>query len=372
MSRLYIGLMSGTSLDAIDAIAIDFSEPQPKIICHHDIDYPNAIKSDIRKISQNSGQISLQTLGELDYKLGIYYAQIVNELLSKANLNAKDITAIGSHGQTIFHSPAKKHPFSMQIGNGNIIAAKTGIPCITDFRGMDIAVGGQGAPLAPAFHQALFSSTSENRIILNLGGIANISVLSKSGRNIIGYDTGPANTLMDVWVHKHLGKKYDKNGQWTRSGTIYQPLLTMLLDDPYFALSPPKSTGTEYFHLAWLNQIIQKLPTTLNPVDIQATLCELTAISVANDIKKHLVDSIYVCGGGAENVFLLERIQHLLPHIKITSTTDLGIDSQLVEASCFAWLAYQYTLKKPGNLPSVTGARMPAILGSLYYPPMAI
>ena len=372
MSNIYIGLMSGTSLDAIDAVAINFSKSQPEIICHHNIDYPEEIKKSVRTLSHNLGHVSLQTLGELDCKLGSYYAQIVNELLSKKNLKAKNIAAIGSHGQTIFHAPEGQYPFSMQIGNGNIIAARTGIPCITDFRGMDIAVGGQGAPLAPAFHQALFSSRSENRIILNLGGIANISLLPKNNTNIIGYDTGPANTLMDIWVHKHLGKKYDKDGQWARSGTIDQPLLAMLLDDSYFSLNAPKSTGTEYFHLTWLNNILQKQPTTLSPEDIQATLCELTAISVTDEIKKHPVDSLYVCGGGSENKFLLERIQYQLPRINISTTAALGINPQLVEASCFGWLAQQYILKNTGNLPSVTGAKAPVILGCLYYPPTII
>ncbi len=368
MSEYFIGLMSGTSLDGIDAVILNCASGQIKLIETYSAPYPKDIKIKIRALNENNGLITLQELGGLDVALGNYYAEIVHDLLKKSQLKPKDICAIGSHGQTIFHSPTTKNPFSMQIGSGSVIATKTGIACINDFRNMDVAQGGQGAPLAPAFHQALLASPNENRIILNLGGIANITLLPTNGKNIIGYDTGPANTLMDIWVQKHLDQKYDKDGEWAASGAIQPILLERMISDPYFRKKYPKSTGTEYFNLSWLESSLASCKEIYKPEDVQATLCEITAQSIAAEILKHDTQNIYLCGGGANNKHLIARLENHLPNIVTKTTSALGIDPQWVEASCFAWLAYQYIHRLPGNIPSVTGAKKPAILGCLYPP----
>jgi anhydro-N-acetylmuramic acid kinase len=328
------------------------------------------IRSKLKKIIENPYNISIKELGESDVLLGNTYADNINTLLSKKNISHKKIHAIGNHGQTIFHSTSTATPFSYQIGNASNIATKTGIPCISDFRNMDIALGGQGAPLVPAFHQSIFSSQSEKRIILNLGGIANVTVLDKDV--ITGYDTGPANTLSDIWVYKVLGKNFDQDGLWARSGILNEKLLSYFLSDPYFTTLPPKSTGREHFNLNWIISNIQKLPLNIEPENIQRTLVELTAKSIALSIENYNTESIYICGGGVKNKFLLERIHFYLPKINFQTTDQLGIDPQFVEASCFAWLARQYTLKKPGNIPSATGARSTGILGCEYLPPSQV
>ncbi|MDA7742509.1 anhydro-N-acetylmuramic acid kinase [Francisellaceae bacterium] len=368
MSEYFIGLMSGTSLDGIDAVILDCASRQIKLIETYSAPYPENIKTKVRALNENNGLITLQEFGSLDVALGNYYAETVISLLNKSKFKPKDICAIGSHGQTIFHSPKTENPFSMQIGSGSVIAAKTDIACINDFRSMDVALGGQGAPLAPAFHQALLASPDENRMILNLGGIANITLLPNDGENIIGYDTGPANTLMDIWIQKHLNQKYDENGQWAASGNIQPALLEHMISDPYFRKEYPKSTGTEYFNLSWLESSLASCKEIYKPEDVQATLCELTAQSIAAEILKHDTQNIYLCGGGANNKHLIARLENHLPNIVIQITSALGIDPQWVEASCFAWLAHQYVHKLPGNIPSVTGATKPAVLGCLYQP----
>ena len=257
----------------------------------------------------------------------------------------------------------------MQIGDGNSIAALTGIDVIADFRRKDIALGGQGAPLVPAFHNAIFSSKDENRVVLNIGGIANISYLPKScdANEVVGFDTGPGNRLMDAWCQEHTGEPYDKDGAWAATGECHMPLFYSLKNQDYFSLSAPKSTGRELFNLEWLHQSIAVQPDDIAPRDVQATLLELTAVTIADDIKRLSdVESVYVCGGGAHNQQLLTRLGCLLENCKLSTTSELGIHPDAVEAIAFAWLAWAWQHNIPGNVPKATGAKKPTVLGCYY------
>jgi len=360
---IFIGVMSGTSVDGIDAALVSFHKNQVRMMDNHSIDFPPKLKQELEELLQTFN-VSLPKLGEIDHRLGLCYAQCVNELLVKAGVEAGNVKAIGCHGQTVFHEPFGDYPFTMQIGDGNILAAKTGIDTVADFRRMDMAFGGGGAPLTPAFHDCYFRSAHENRVILNLGGIANITVLDSEP--VRGMDTGPANCLMDLWIQENKQQSYDCDGKWARSGVVNKMLLDKFLDDPYFALEPPKSTGKELFNLNWLRCKIKGF--SISSEDIQATILEFTAKSVSDAVVKYApeVHSLYVCGGGARNVFLLERIAALLPDIRIGITDQLGVPVQWVEAIAFAYLARCRVLGRSGNLLSVTGARGSAILGALY------
>lgn len=363
MANLFIGLMSGTSLDGIDAALVDFSDPQPKVIATHYAPYSQEVREKILALCQ-TGENEIQRMGELDVALGKAFAQAANQLLSSQSFKASDIQAIGSHGQTIRHYPQS---FTLQIGDPNIIAAETGITTVADFRRKDIAYGGHGAPLVPAFHQQIFSDTTKNRVIVNIGGIANITLLSaKNAENIIGFDTGPGNVLMDAWITLQKNESHDKNGAWAATGKIQQDLLQQLLSDQYFQLPAPKSTGREHFNLAWLKQ---QLSSSLNGEDVQATLAELTARTIFNDIQKLIPSGeILVCGGGTHNAFLMSRLTEIAkPHFSVASTKQYGVDPDWVEALAFAWLARQTLKQRPGNLPSVTGAKKLAVLGGIYY-----
>lgn len=365
MNKLYIGLMSGTSLDGIDAVLADFSHPQPKLIANHYNKFAPELRQTILSLC-HPGADEINRLGELDVILGKHFAATVKTLLQKNNLSSNIIRAIGSHGQTIRHHPERQ--FTLQIGDPNIIAAETGITTIADFRRRDVALGGQGAPLVPAFHQAVFAKQNANRVILNIGGIANITLLPKkpSSFTVLGFDTGPGNTLLDAWTEKHLQQPFDKNGEWAAQGKINIALLKILLADNFFKLEPPKSTGREYFHLNWLEK---HFSASENPVDIQTTLTELTAQTIINAIKKYFSDGeILVCGGGMHNLFLINRLRELAKNFSIESTEKYGIHPNWVEATAFAWLAKQTCEGRPGNLASVTGATKEAILGGIYYP----
>ncbi|MFZ2727643.1 MAG: anhydro-N-acetylmuramic acid kinase [Methylococcaceae bacterium] len=366
MSELYIGLMSGTSLDGIDAALVDFSHHEIKLVATHYLPFSDTLKQALQQLSAVNQAILLPHYGAMDTHLGLLFAQVVNELLIKADIPAKSVKAIGSHGQTIYHDPNNRYPFSLQIGDANVIAERTGITTIADFRRRDIAAGGQGAPLVPAFHQAVFSDAQEDRCIVNIGGIANVTILTaNNAQSVIGFDTGMGNTLMDLWSWQHRLLSYDAHGAWARMGTIDKALVQYWLQDAYFSELPPKSTGKEYFSLAWLANKTNL--TTYKPEDIQASLSALTAISIANAIKQHAPNTqrVLICGGGVHNDYLLELLAGQL-NCPINSTEYYGVQPDYVEAVAFAWLARQTLCHLTGNLPEVTGANQAVILGGIY------
>ncbi|MEJ2692680.1 MAG: anhydro-N-acetylmuramic acid kinase [Candidatus Thiodiazotropha sp.] len=363
---LFIGLISGTSLDGIDAALVDLSSDIPRLHTAIHTPYEPLLQQELRALSQ-PGENEIDRLGELDRRIALAFAESARALLTKAGVEASRIAAIGSHGQTIRHRPTAKHPFSLQIGDPNTLAEETGITTVGDFRRRDIAAGGEGAPLVPAFHQAVFQSPETPRVALNLGGIANITCLPPLNHgSVIGYDTGPANTLLDGWIRHHGGQAYDNRGEWASQGEINEPLLRSLLADPYFTLAPPKSTGTEYFNLAWLEPLLPR--DSLVPEDVQRTLVELTVCSVADAIEREGFEraEILVCGGGAHNTLLLDRLDQRLPKATIASSDSLGLDPDWIEAIAFAWLASRTLSGLSGNLPSVTGAGRAVPLGAIY------
>jgi anhydro-N-acetylmuramic acid kinase len=363
----FIGLISGTSLDAIDCALVSFNDDKPVLQSSLARQYPPELRQQLLELCQQP-LASLESLGEIHIAVGEQFAKSVRTLLEQEKLSNEQIVAIGSHGQTVFHKPAKPLAFSLQIGDPNTIALQTGIATVADFRGMDLAAGGQGAPLAPLFHRAVFGSADQARVIVNLGGIANISILAP-GQDYLGYDTGPANVLLDYWADKHLGQPVDLQGAWAASGQVEEELLGRLLDDPYFASSEPKSTGREYFNGTWLEQHLAQSRENPAAVDVQATLLELTAATVAMEIENQLSpDQVFLCGGGAHNTALLNRIQELLPDSEVASTAKLGISPDWVEAMTFAWLARQRLEAIPQDTRSITGAERPVILGSVYRP----
>lgn len=364
MNDLYIGLMSGTSLDAVDATLIDFTNDSPTLIATHQHELPKTLRNEILALCY-PGENAIQRMGETDVKLGRLFADSALALLKKTNSSIADINAIGSHGQTIRHMPDSNVPFTLQIGDPNIIAAQTGITTIADFRRRDMALGGQAAPLAPAFHDYLFRDREGAIGVLNIGGIANLTLLPTDRTAlIIGFDTGPGNTLMDAWCLKHIGKPYDKNGEWALNGNCDNDLLKQLLADPYFQKPPPKSTGREHFHLDWLQNYLDE---SIKMEDVQATLLELTARSITDALDSRLRGNgaAYLCGGGAQNTALVNRLGELC-RCAIQNMESIGIHPDWIEAAAFAWLARQTLLGKPGNIPSVTGAKATSILGAIY------
>lgn len=367
----YIGLMSGTSLDAIDAALFEFSsEGKLQLIESHSIPIPKDLRTDILTLCQTGShhRDHVHQLGKTDTELGLLFAQACLELLEKTPYSADDIRAIGHHGQTIRHVPNANFPFTIQIGDPNIISTLTNITTVADFRRRDLALGGQAAPLAPGFHQFAFHHPHENRVIVNIGGIANLSFLPANlNEAVIGFDSGPGNTLLDQWCQQHLDTLYDHNGSFAASGEVNHDLLNLLCDDPYFSKPAPKSTGREYFNVNWLMQH-EALINSMKPADVQASLSELTAWHIANAIIqiKQPITEAFVCGGGAFNLDLIKRLQQRLLPITVQSTSELGIDPQWVETACFAWLARQSLHGLPGNLPSVTGAKRPTVLGAIY------
>ena len=370
----YIGLMSGTSLDGIDAALVRFKNDQATVIETLCLPLVDNLKKEIKSLI-NPGDNEINRLMALDVQLAQAFSEAVNKLIKKANnlkLTKETIVAIGSHGQTIRHFPTAEHPATLQIADPNVIAEVTGITTVADFRRRDIAAGGQGAPLVPAFHEQLFCHTKKNRVILNLGGIANITILP-ADKNIpvTGFDTGPANTLLNHWIQQQQNKNYDDAGKWAESGQVNERFLEELLNDDYFKLTPPKSTGTEYFNAAWLTNKLSKF-SKLSNEDIQASLTALTAITVSDAINKHAtkiasVDEVIVCGGGVHNECLLQKLSEGLPDIEINSSAEYGLDPDYIEATAFAWLAKQTMEHKVGNLPNVTGAKRAVVLGGVYY-----
>lgn len=361
--KYYIGLMSGTSMDSIDAVIVAITPNKIKLIETYAYPIDDELRKEILSLC-HPGENAINRMGKLDVKLGRLFAQSVEALLEKANLTPDDISAIGSHGQNIRHMPEADIPFTLQIGDPNVIAATTGITTIADFRRRDVALGGQGAPLTPAFHQFLFQRFEGMQWVLNIGGIANVTLI-RPDMEIIGYDTGPGNTLLDAWYFQHTNQRYDNNGEWARSGSVNYQLLETLRHDPFFTKEPPKSTGLEYFNLKWLMQHIKHFGEHIPSEDIQATLTELTATTIADNLNRYSAKYIWVCGGGAKNRHLMERLQSLCL-TPILSTDAAGIPIDWIEACAFAWLAYRTQHHAPSNIPSVTGASEASILGAIY------
>ncbi|MFJ9450999.1 anhydro-N-acetylmuramic acid kinase [Herbaspirillum sp. NPDC101397] len=371
-SSLYIGLMSGTSLDGVDGVLAslpDDGQPMATLATAY-VAFPEDLRAALMALQAN-GENELQREALAANQLANYYAQCVAQLLEKSAIPAAYIRAVGVHGQTIRHRP--ELGYTRQTNNPSLLAELCGIDVIADFRSRDVAAGGQGAPLVPAFHQAVFGSDDEMRVAVNIGGISNISILPAGKQAATsGFDTGPGNVLMDAWIARRQGRSYDADGAWGASGKVDTALLAALRSDDYFALPPPKSTGRDLFHVEWLEQRLQGFP-SLPPVDVQATLTAFTASTIADAIVAHAsaAAAVYVCGGGAYNGYLLELLAQALQAgadrpIPVMSTEVLGVAPNHVEALAFAWLAQRFCLRRPGNLPAVTGARGLRVLGGLY------
>ncbi len=375
--ELFIGLMSGTSLDGVDVALVEFNKTavddthQPHVLHTHFLAYPSDLRSQILAL-QHPTDNELETTALMGNTLAQLYAVAVNQLLATANITSDKVVAIGCHGQTIRHRPQFKDGigFTLQIGNAALLSELTNITVIADFRSRDIAAGGQGAPLVPAFHKAVFASNQVNRALVNVGGIANITYLANTGE-VCGFDSGPGNMLLDAWIKQHKNLDYDANGAWASTGEVMAPLLSAMLAEPYFALAPPKSTGRDLFNDAWLEKMlfVQKLPgANYRPQDVARTLVALTAHSIHDALIQDCsdVDEIYLCGGGAHNTLLKNSLQTLLSDKKVATTEALGIGVDWVEAIAFAWLARQCLRKETANLPKATGAKGARILGAIY------
>ncbi|MCG3721643.1 anhydro-N-acetylmuramic acid kinase [Vibrio cincinnatiensis] len=363
--ELYIGIMSGTSMDGVDTALVAFTDHHIELLAHRFLPMPEKLKQRLLNICL--GQAThLQEIGQLDHQLGHLYADAVEQLLAQSGYHAAQITAIGNHGQTVFHQPDGESPFTLQLGDANILAARTGITTIADFRRKDMALGGQGAPLVPAFHRTIFNVTDSTVVVLNIGGIANISVLFPD-KTVLGYDTGPGNALMDSWCQRHTQQSYDANGEWGRQGNLNASLLQALKQDPYFLRPAPKSTGREYFNLPWLEAHLVNHP--LSAPDVQRTLCELTAQTITDEVCRYAqgpTPKLFVCGGGAQNDLLMDCLQAHLPTWQVASTDSKGVNGDYMEAMAFAWLAQRRVHGLPSNLPEVTGAKQLASLGVIY------
>jgi len=354
--------MSGTSLDGIDAVLADLSQSGPQLLlASHYLPFDDALKQALLEL-HHPKQDELHQAQLTGNQLAKMYAAAVAPLLEQSGLPRSEIHAIGCHGQTIRHRP--EHGYSLQIGNAALLAELTGIAVVSDFRSRDIAAGGQGAPLVPAFHDRVLRHPDFHRVIVNIGGISNLTDLAP-GKAATGFDCGPGNLLMDAWCSRRLGRPYDENGAWAASGNLLPELLERLLADPYFAMPPPKSSGRDLFNIAWLER---QLPVGENAANVQATLLELTCRSIVQAILDHCqgATEIYLCGGGAHNRTLRDRLAALLPASTVKTTEALGVDGDFLEATAFAWLAQQALHGKPANLPQVTGAKHPCILGAIY------
>ncbi|MGQ0577313.1 MAG: anhydro-N-acetylmuramic acid kinase [Betaproteobacteria bacterium] len=357
----FIGLMSGTSLDGVDAVLMDFSGNANRVIGNAFFPYDDSLRAQLLALHQpHAGE--LHDAAVLGNQLARIYAHAVDELLRKTGFVHQDIVAIGCHGQTIRHRPDAG--YTIQLGNGALLAELSRISVVCDFRARDIAAGGEGAPLVPAFHAAVFSNSSVHRVVVNIGGIANLSDLPPA-TNVRGFDTGPGNVLMDAWIQRHLGRPFDKDGAWAMSGRVDDKLLDALLGHEFFSRKPPKSTGRETFDLPWVEQ---HLTGREKPENVQATMLALTATSIARSVLAYCsgTTEVYLCGGGARNSALIAALKAMLPAVHITLTDKLGVGADWVEACAFAWLAHQALQRQPGNLPAVTGARGLRILGAIY------
>jgi anhydro-N-acetylmuramic acid kinase len=368
------GMMSGTSGDGVDAALVKFDQNgSTELVEHHFLPYPQSTTDAIFELA-TANELEPTKVASLDDVLAQHYQHATEQLVSLSNVSLHDVEAIANHGQTIKHAPNETPPWSLQLGDSQALANKTKLSVISQFRQKDLALGGQGAPLMPAFHRHLVCSKSEykNKVcaVVNIGGIANVSLVHENSQQTVGFDSGPGNTLLDQWIKKHQGLNFDKNGAWASNGQVNRTLLALLLSDPYFKKPFPKSTGPDYFNLAWLEAHLANLGETLiSPVDIQATLVELSATSIhqAITLNTQSIDQVFVCGGGWHNDLLIQRLESLSKR-KIHSTELLGAHPDWMEAMGFAWLGYCFLENIPSNLPSVTGAREPAVLGEIFYP----
>jgi len=360
-SKLVVGLMSGTSLDGVDAVLVDFSEDRPRTLATFWLPYSAAIRQLALQL-QAAQPDEIHRAALFANVLARCYAEAVHEVLAGAGISAAQVAAIGCHGQTIRHQPAAG--YSVQLNNPALLAELAGITVVADFRSRDIAAGGQGAPLVPAFHAAVFGDPVRHRVIANIGGIANLTDLDP-GQPVRGFDCGPGNLLMDAWIERHRGLRYDEAGNWASEGQVRPELLRSLLTDVFFATSPPKSCGRDEFNISWLES---HLAGHERPEDVQATLLELTALSATKAIGRWCGSprELFVCGGGAHNLALTARLQYHLPDCRVAGTDSLGQPADWVEAVAFAWLAWRTLRGEPGNLAEVTGAAGPRILGAIY------
>lgn len=355
--------MSGTSLDGIDVVLADFSLSPPSLPCTFYLPYDKDLRQRLLDL-HHSGNDELHRAAILSNELARCYAEAVVSLLNKSGVEPQNVTAIGCHGQTVRHCPQSGRGYTIQLGNAALLAELTGITVVTDFRSRDIAAGGQGAPLVPKFHQALFADPKNHRVIVNIGGISNLTSLTPAG-GVTGFDCGPGNLLMDAWCLRHLGETYDQNGTWAGSGEVIPALLEKLLALPFFSLPPPKSTGREVFNLSWLEGCLSGKE---KPEDVQATLLQFTVTEISRSVLAYFPSAveIYLCGGGARNTELVARLRAALPRKKVELTDALGVDADWLEAFAFAWLAQQAIMGAPGNLPDVTGAKGARVLGAIY------
>ena len=366
-TELYIGLMSGTSLDGIDGVLADFSGPRMVVTHHASAPFEPSLRAELLALN-TPGDNELHRAALAGNALSLAYAEVVETLLRQSRQSRSAIRAIGAHGQTVRHRPQEFDGtgYTLQLGNPALLAERTGISVVADFRSRDVAAGGQGAPLVPAFHQGVFGRADETVLVLNIGGISNLSVLPADGR-VTGFDCGPGNALMDFWCQQHTGQAYDAAGAWAATGQVVPALLDALLDEPFLRKPPPKSTGRDLFNPPWLSQRLAPFASA-RPQDVQATLteytaraCGISATSYQNNSKR-----LAVCGGGAHNQYLMERLQAACPTLQVVATDALGLPALQVEAAAFAWLARQALEGKPGNLASVTGAAGPRVLGAVY------
>jgi anhydro-N-acetylmuramic acid kinase len=365
---LYIGLMSGTSLDGVDGVLVaGLDSPRPDVLAHHHGTYDGALRETLLRLNQPApGELHHAALAS--NAVARCYASVVAQLLTAAGRTAADVTAIGAHGQTVRHRPHEfdRTGYTVQLLNGALLAELSGIDVVCDLRARDVAAGGEGAPLVPAFHAALFANPVEDVAVLNLGGIANLTLLPARGA-VLGFDCGPGNALMDGWCEAHVGPRFDDAGRWAAGGVVHEGLLASLLADPYFQRAPPKSTGRDLFHRAWLDTALARLAVAPSAQDVQATLAEFSAAAAADALCRHAPATrrLLVCGGGAFNHHLMARLAARLPGLDVRTTDTEGVPADQVEALAFAWLAQAFVQRRPGNLPSVTGAAGPRVLGSL-------
>jgi anhydro-N-acetylmuramic acid kinase len=363
---LFLGMISGTSVDGIDAALVQFhGGDAPRMLRARTFPLPPTLRELVLRVSQADARVELDEFGELDTRIGQAFAAAARELLEEAGVDAAHVRAIGSHGQTLRHRPSGEAPFTLQIGDANVIAERTGIDTIADFRRRDVAAGGQGAPLVPAFHAATLADAVEDRAVLNIGGIANLTLLPVGGP-VRGFDTGPGNGLMDAWCLRHRGQAFDRAGAFAATGRCEDLLLARLLAEPWLSLPPPKSTGRDLFHLAWLEARLGQA--TITPADVQATLARFTARTIADALRTEMPTCarVLVCGGGVHNPVLLREIAGALPGVVVESTAERGLDPDFVEAMAFAWLAREFVSRRAGNLASVTGASGARVLGAFY------
>ena len=365
-NQLIIGMLSGTSRDGVDAVLVNFSHGSMDILHALCTPYPPAIKLTLDQLLETGKPPSDEVASLLDENLGRFFARIAQNLVREAGMEMRDIRAIGSHGQNVWHQPRGESPISMQLGRGDLMARNTGTTVVTNFRSADVKAGGQGAPLAPLLHQHLFRNEKEDRAILNLGGIANLTLLPARG-GLAGFDCGPGNCLMDGWTWRHLHKDYDNSGDWARKGEVDTGLLNCLLDDSYFGLPAPKSTGLEYFNMNWLDKAL--VDSNLEPADVQSTLAELTALSIARSLHDFTTPTrLLVCGGGVHNTYLTRRIAAALPDVIVEPTTRHGADPDWVEGLLFAWLAHERLRERPQDTAPITGADHAVLLGDIHDP----